>query len=168
MAQGILSGLVAGRGGSVDIASAGLRPGGRPMASEALAALRALAAGPPDMSGHVSSTLEAGDIERADLVLGMGREHVREVVVLVPGAWGRTFTLKELVRRGEGVGPRADGQPLGDWLAVASVGRTRSDMLGSNPLDDVADPIGGSSSMFEQTAAELEDLGRRLVGLLWG
>jgi protein-tyrosine-phosphatase len=138
------------------------------MAPDALAALRALDTESPDMSGHASSTLGAGDIERADLVLGMAREHVREVVVLVPGAWERTFTLKELVRRGEAVERRADGQSIGDWLAVASVGRTRRDMLGSNPLDDVADPIGGSASMFEQTAAEIEDLCRRLVGLLWG
>jgi protein-tyrosine-phosphatase len=66
------------------------------------------------------------------------------------------------------VGSRADGQALGDWLAAASEGRSRQGLLGAAPADDVADPIGGTPSMFEKTAAEIEDLCRRLIGLLWG
>jgi protein-tyrosine phosphatase len=168
MAQAILSSLLTRRAVPAQITSAGLLPGGQPMPREALAAVAALSNGGPDMSAHRSRALTARDVERADLVLGMAREHVREAVMLVPAAWNWTFTLKELVRRGEAVGSRADGQALGDWLAAVSEGRSRQGLLGAAPADDVADPIGGTPSMFEQTAAEIEDLCRRLIGLLWG
>lgn len=138
------------------------------MPREALDAVSALSDSGPDMSVHRSRLLTARDVERADLVLGMAREHVREAVMLEPAAWKWTFTLKELVRRGEALGCRAEGQALGDWLAAASEGRNRRGLLGAAPADDVADPIGGTSSMFEQTAAEIEELCRRLIGLLWG
>jgi len=168
MAQAILSGLLARRAVSAEIASAGLLAGGQPMAPEALAAISALGGASPEMSDRRSRTLTARDVERADLVLGMAREHVREAVVLAPAAWGRTFTLKELVRRGEAEGSRTEGQALGDWLAAASKGRSRQGLLGAEPSDDVADPIGGTPSMFEETAAEIEELCRRLIVLLWG
>ena len=50
---------------------------------------------------HVARTLDASilAVEGHDLVLTMTREHLREVVALDPGAWPRTFTLKEIVRR---------------------------------------------------------------------
>jgi protein-tyrosine-phosphatase len=97
----------------------------------------------------------------------MTREHVREAVMLAPAAWSWTFTLKELVRRGEVLGSRAEGQALRDWLAAVSRGRDRRGLLGAAPADHVADPIGGTPSMFEQTAAEIQELCRRLIGLLW-
>jgi protein-tyrosine phosphatase len=168
MAEAILSRLLARRAVPAEIASAGLLGGGRPMPSEALDALATLSDSGPDMSAHRSRTLTARDVERADLVLGMTREHVREAVVLEPAAWSWTFTLKELVRRGEAVGSRAEGQALRNWLAAVSEGRDRRGLLGTASADYVADPMGGTPSMFEQTATEIEELCRRLIGLLWG
>ena len=107
MAQVILSGLLADRPSSTEIVSAGLISPGQAMAPEALAAVDGQG---PDMSGHRSRTLTSHDVLRADLVLGMAREHVREVVVLVPEAWPHSYTLKELVRRGERHGSRLAGQ----------------------------------------------------------
>ena len=138
------------------------------MPPEALAALAALGESGPDMSAHRSRVLTAGEVEGADLVLGMTRQHVREAVLLVPAAWDRTFTLKELVRRGEAVGSRAKHQTLRDWLATVSQGRSRHRLLGAAPIDDLADPIGWTPSMFKETAVEIDELCRRVVGLLWG
>ncbi len=100
-------------------------------------------------------------------MLGLARDHVREVVVRWPEAWGRTFTLKELVRRGEGVGPRRADEELPDWLGRVSEDRDRRDLLGSSNLDDVVDPIGGLPSMFEQVAGEIQRLCVSLTDLVW-
>ncbi|HVW34080.1 MAG TPA: hypothetical protein VHL53_16205, partial [Acidimicrobiia bacterium] len=100
---------------------------------------------------------------------GMGRSHVREAVALAgPGVLPRAFTLKELVRRGEARGGRGPDEPLGDWLARLAAGRRPADLLGENPADDVADPVGGPKKDYERTAAELDDLATRLARLLAG
>jgi protein-tyrosine-phosphatase len=88
-------------------------------------------------------------------------------VLLEPEAWPRTFTLKELARRGAELGPRPPFESPGAWLARAHEGRDRPDLLGDSPLDDVADPYGGPSSAYEAAVTEIEDLVDRLVSLLW-
>src|SRR5205085_4940202 len=99
--------------------------------------------------------------------LGLERAHVREVVVLVPAAWPRAFTLKELVRRGEALGHRCPRESLGAWLARAHAGRSHHDLVGSSISDDVADPYGLSDAAYEETAAEIDNLVARLVALAW-
>ena len=116
---------------------------------------------------QLSRQLLQGDLQRADLVLAMERTHVRHSVLLVPEAWARTFTLKELVRRGEELGRRPPVESPGAWLARAHQGRDRPDLLGDSALDDVADPYGGPSSAYEAVVTEIEDLVDRLVRLLW-
>ena len=59
----------------------------------------------------------------ADLVLVMTREHVRDVVVLDRDAWSRTFTLKELVRRAQGVEPPSAADGVAGWLRRLGEGR---------------------------------------------
>jgi len=147
----------------VAAASAGLLDGGRPVSPEVVTALAPFGI---DLSGHRSTRLTAAALEGADLVVGMERRHGREAVLLVPAAWPRTFTLKELVRRGEKVGPRPAGQPLDAWLAVVGDGRERTDLVGRSPEDDVADPLGGDLAAYRATAAELADLVQRLARLL--
>jgi hypothetical protein len=93
---------------------------------------------------------------------------VREAVLLSPGCWSRTFTLKDLVRRGEEAGPRRPDQPLAAWLAHLHAGRTRADLLGASVDDDVADPIGRKRGVYEGTATELDDLTARLAKLVVG
>jgi protein-tyrosine phosphatase len=167
MAEAILSELVRRRGIDAGIASVGLMPGGVPIPPETQDALRSLHYDSSRLAAHRSRELREADITSADLVLGLARDHVREVVVRVPSAWDRTFTLKELVRRGEAVGPRQPGQELSSWLAAVGLERTRADLLGSSDADDVADPIGGPPSAFEQTAAEIQGLCESLSGLVW-
>jgi protein-tyrosine-phosphatase len=167
MAEAILTELVRRRGIAADVSSVGLLPGGVPIPPETQDALRALHYESPRLAAYRSRKLSDADIDSADLLLGLARDHVREIVVRVPSAWDRTFTLKELVRRGDAVGPRRPDQELSSWLAAVSVERTRADLLGSSDTDDVADPIGGPPSAFEQTAAEIERLCESLSGLVW-
>jgi protein-tyrosine-phosphatase len=82
--------------------------------------------------------------------------------------WPRAFTLKELVRRGEDIGPRPGGQSVEEWLLKAHAGRTHADLLGEDKADDIHDPIGSSRAQYEKTATEIEDLTDRLVALLFG
>ena len=110
------------------------------------------------MTDHRSRTLSKSDVLEADIIFGMAREHVREVVVLDPEAWGRTFTLKEFVRRGRSIPPWYPERPFAAWLADVHQGRQRAEMQGDSPDDDVADPIGGTPAEFVATARLLRDL----------
>ncbi len=103
----------------------------------------------------------------ADLVVGMAREHVRETVIRRPDRYGRVFTLREIVRRGDEAGPRGPDETVDDWLGRLHAGRTPSAHLGASPLDDVADPVGRGPEVYERTAAELDVLVGRLADLLW-
>jgi len=149
---------------TVTVVSAGLLESGHPVSPEVVQAMVPFGV---ELAGHRSTQLTATAVDGADLILGMERRHGREAVVLVPTAWTRTFTLKELVRRGEKVGPRRSGQPLAGWLAAVGDGRERTDLVGRSPEDDVADPLGGDRSAYRATATELADLVRRLARLLW-
>jgi protein-tyrosine phosphatase len=121
-----------------------------------------------DISGHRSHRVTVADLTWADLVLGMAREHVRHAVVTAPNTWPRAFTLKELVRRGDEIGPAKPGERLADWLDRVHEGRERAAQLGDSPVDDVADPMGGPPRAYADTAALLDELTGRLAGLCWG
>ncbi len=144
------------------VASAGLLRDGDPASAHGVDVLRSRGL---DMTPHRSQVVTGELLSSADLVLGMAREHVREAVVMAPALWPRTFTLKELVRRGEAAGPRGADEPLEAWLARVGQGRKVADLSGSSPDDDVADPIGGPRSAYERLAAELDDLLDRLVAV---
>lgn len=164
MTEYLLRALLAQVGVPGTVSSAGLLPGGHPPPPDGVQVMSARGI---DTSGHVSRTLQDEMIGAADLILGMGREHVQAVVVAEPEAWSRTFTLKEIVRRGEQVGPRAPGQGLDQWLAQVGAGRLPTDLVGSSADDDVDDPIGRSPGAWEQVAGELSILVDRLVDLVW-
>ena len=165
MAEGLLARRLASAGIDATVSSAGLYQGGAPATEHASATLARQGI---DLSQHRSRQLDGELVAGADLVLGMTTEHVREAVVHDPGALARAFTLKELVARGEMIGPRRAGESIDDWLRRAGQGRSTSDLLGA-PSDqlDVADPIGGPLSGYDRTAAEIDGLLDRLVRLLW-
>lgn len=165
MTEPLLSARLAALGAPVPVHSAGISGISAPPPPEAVAAL---AARGHDISGHRGRTVQPGDLAAAELILGMTREHVRHVVVLAPAAWPRTFTLRELVRRGQQAGPRMPGEPLARWLDRAGHGRDHRDLLGSSAEDDIADPYGGPAQQYELTAALLDQLTRELADLGWG
>ena len=165
MAAALLARRLDDAGVKATVSSAGLLFDGRPVTDHGLAVMGTRGI---DTSGHRSRKLRPGLLQEADLVVGMARDHVREAVALVPGAVGRAFTLKEIVRRGEERGGRVPGEALDAWLARLHEGRRPVDLLGDSDADDVADPIGGPRRSYERTAEELDDLTARLARLLSG
>ena len=120
-----------------------------------------------DLTSHRSTTLTTSMVADADLVVGMSLRHVQEAVLAEPVAWERSFRLKEIVRRGEFVGPRLPGQDVAAWIRAAQGDRDRTALAHVSPEDDVADPYGGPYAGYEATAVELDDLTGRLAALLW-
>jgi protein-tyrosine phosphatase len=163
MAAALLGRWLENAGVEAVVASAGLLFDGRPATDhgQAVMADRAI-----DTSGHRARKLRPEMLASADIVIGMAGEHVREAVALVPDAWTRAFTLKEIVRLGEERGGRSPGEPVGQWLARLHEGRRRQDLLGDSDDNDVADPIGGPRGSYQRTADELDGLTARLAGLL--
>ena len=83
-------------GPEVQVRSAGtLGLAGRGIEPEMVAHLKA--AGVPEVE-FVARRMTPADVRGADLVLGLGREHRREAVELVPAAVRRAFTLLEFAR----------------------------------------------------------------------
>ncbi len=148
------------------MSSAGLFPSGRAATDHAIATMadRGL-----DLETHRSHRLDTAMVQRADLVIGMAREHVREVAIIAPEALGRCFTLKELVRGGEAVGARKPSEPFADWLGHLSVGRRREDLVGvgHNDAFDIRDPAGSTRADYEVTADEIDGLLGRFIELVW-
>jgi protein-tyrosine phosphatase len=120
-----------------------------------------------DLADHRGRLMTPGDVNEATLILGMGRRHVREVVTVDPGAWTRTFTLREIVRRAQSMGPRGAGQSLADWLVFVHHGRRMVDLHGKSPGDDIADPLGGSLRDYRASAETISDLVTELTRLAW-
>jgi protein-tyrosine phosphatase len=120
-----------------------------------------------DLEGHQSRGMTEPMLVGADLVIGMGRRHVQEAVLLDPPCWPKAFMLKELVRRGGLIGPRRPDQGIRSWIDAVHGDRTRASLVHRTAVDDVADPYGGTLAQYEATAAELAQLTAQLTGLLW-
>lgn len=163
MAEALLRDRLVRRGLPGTVRSAGLYFDGR--AAEQ-GSLDAMARRGLDLRDFRSRVMDDALLRGADLVLGMAREHVREAAVLVPGAFERTFTLKELVRRGAELGGPRPNEPFWAFVARLAEGRRFDAHLGSSPADDVADPMGRSAAVFESTAATIEQLVDQAVDLL--
>lgn len=149
---------------SASVSSAGMLGDGSPPPPQVISALAGYGL---DAAAYRGRALREGDLVGSDLVLAMAREHLRYAIVTLPGVWARAFTLKELVRRGQQIGPRLAGEPLAGWLGRAHAGRERSALLGDSPDDDVADPTGGAPQEYIAAAAELDQLLARLVEHAW-
>lgn len=165
MAQVLLTRTVDERGVDARVSSAGVLFDGQPATPTAV---DVMAGRGLDLTAHRSRIVTPEMVGSADLVVTMAREHVREVVIRRPDRYGRVFTLKELVRRGDEHGPRRPDEALGAWLGRVAEGRRPAAHEGASPVDDVADPIGQGAEVYERTAADLDALTTRLADLLWG
>ena len=164
MAAALFAREIDGSGESVEISSAGILPVAGAIPGEVVEVMGAYGI---DLSAHRSRTMTAEVVADADLLVGMGRRHVREAVLLDPGSWPRAFTLKSLVQRGHEVGPRVPGSDLASWLDTVHDGRTRTELAHRSTVDEVADPYGGPLSGYRATARELSELTSELADLLW-
>lgn len=164
MAEALMRHRLSGSGLKVSIESRGLMPSGRPMPELAQGAMARRGI---DVSEYRSIQLQPQDVADTRLLLGMERRHVREAVVLDPGALGRCFTIRDFVSRARSVGPRA-GRKFTDWLAEVGEGRGPADLMGDGRPDELPDPMGGSPEFFEAVACELEGLIDNIIWLVLG
>jgi protein-tyrosine phosphatase len=164
MAEALLRDSLQSRGVDARVSSAGISFDGRGATEDAI---RAAEAFDLDITGHRSRIMNAEVVQQADLVIGMERLHAREAVVLGPTLFGRTFTLKEIVRRGELIGPRRADESLDEWMARAGEGRRPMELFGESPDDDIPDPYQQSPKVYAKCIELLDDLTDRLVDLVW-
>lgn len=159
MAEALLRVRLAQRGieGVVEVGSAGLWEGGFPVSKPVL---DAVAERGGHLEAHRSRRVTTEMARECDLVLGLAREHVHEVVALDSDLAARTFTLKALARHLEGRRPRQTGESLAEYVAAESV-------LDAGPDDDVEDPYGRPLSAIAETADEIATLLDRIVSPLW-
>jgi protein-tyrosine phosphatase len=120
-----------------------------------------------DLATHRSTPLAVDDVRRSDLVLGLERRHVQEIVLLDPGTFAKAYTLKELVRRGNEIGPRPPDEPIAAWLARVHQGRRPIDLIGASLDDDITDPTGSRAVDHRTTAEEIDRLTTATLALLF-
>jgi protein-tyrosine phosphatase len=168
MAAALLARHLAGAGVEAGVSSTGILFDGKPATDFGVAVMADRGI---DTSGHRSRKIRAEMVAGADIVIGMAREHLTEALAFGSEAWGRAFTLKEIVRLGEEHGGREPGESLEQWLARLHQARLQTgvrttDLFAPSADDDVADPIGGPRRSYKRTADELDDLTARLARLL--
>lgn len=163
----VAAALLEKRLGPVDtglsIASVGLKFTGEPTPETGVSVMAERGI---DLAPHRSVAVTTETVAEADLILGMTREHVRDVVGISPAAWPKTFTLKDFVRRADKVGPPRRHQRLSDWLETVGEGRDPRDVLGADPEDEVPDPYGQRAKVWERVVDELDDLVSKIPRLL--
>ncbi len=150
--------------GAWQVDSAGTNvPGPWPLNDHAAAAL---AARLPHVEPHIARPLSRAVVGEADLVLTASRRQRGLVVQAVPGAIGRTFTIRQFARLCDAVGPLpgdADPGAAGRRL-VAEAKRARSSLQPvPGEQDDLPDPMGGSPADFELCADRLQDAIDRIL-----
>jgi protein-tyrosine-phosphatase len=168
MAAALFAAQTRGLTGSVEVSSAGLLSEVRAVPNEVpIEVLEVMAPYGIDLRDHRSRQLTAAMVSGSDLVIGMGRRHIQEAVLLDPSCWPRAFMLKELVRRGNAFGPRVPSQTIPVWIDGVHGDRTRTSLAHRSSADEVADPYGGPLAQYWSTATELGLLVARLTELLW-
>lgn len=160
MAAGLLAELLDRTEVACTVGSAGFLTEDRPASDHGVALMQERGI---DLAGHRSRRLTSELVADADLVLCMERAHVREVAVLHPDAFDRTFTLPELARRATEAGPRLPDETVGDWLRRVGRERRPGDLVAHVPEDEVPDPYGGPRREYRRTAEQIEALLRVVV-----
>ncbi len=164
MAAALFAAEVEHHSDQIDVSSAGIRATAAPAPDQVGAALAPYGI---EFQPQECRALTEPLIVTADLVIGMTRLHIKEIVALDPPSWSRAFTYKELVRRGGEVGPRRPDQGFRSWIDAVHGDRQRASLFDRSGSDDLADPYGGSLDDYRATAMELAGLTRRLAKLLW-
>jgi protein-tyrosine-phosphatase len=164
MAEALMHKRVAELQASAGVASVGLLEGGRFSPPEVIELMAQIGA---DLSDRTSRQVSVEDLDRSDLVLTMERQQLREVSIMTPTAWAKTFTLKELVGRCASVGGRLEGEPVESWIARVHDGREPADLLGESSVDEVADPYGGTAEDYAATKLEIDALVAQLADLIF-
>ena len=142
--------------------SAGFADGGEEPTDNTV---RYLATRGVDVSGYKSHWMTDHSIRGAHLIVTAEKAHVIAIAGRWPESFGYTFTLPELVERGEAVGPRGNRR-LKEWLGDVNNGRPATLDYLDTEIDEIADPTGRSPAAWKAAWEEIDDLTRRLVTLL--
>jgi protein-tyrosine-phosphatase len=145
------------------VASAGFMSDGAPAPPEVLDVMAAIGI---DLSDHRSRLVRPELLAAADLIIGMTRQHVIDVADRMPDVWVRTFTLAEIGRRGENLGPRRQGETLSQWVSRLHGGRTRASILSLPLADDIPDPMGRRLRAYQRTRDVLTNKVEGLAALI--
>ena len=166
MAGALLTQRLGALGVDATVSTAGTRAApGRPAVPDAIAVM---ADDGLDITAHRSRRAEPELVARADLVVAMEREHVRELALAARGDWGRVFTLKELARLTQTFGARTEATPLRDWATSLGADRTSASLLAAGPDDDMRDPIGRPRREFRRVRDAIDQLWAELLPTLFG
>lgn len=136
---------------SLDIHSGGLMAGGHPMPPAGVQTGTHLGI---DFSAHRSRELDRSDLDGFDVILTMARAQSRELAADNPQLAHRIFTVKQFARWVD-EHPLPDATTLRAWLDRAAHDRPRSDFLGDDENDDVADPIASPPSAWVAMVRDL-------------
>jgi len=102
---------------------------------------------------HRSRQATAAELDNADLVIALAREHVSWMRRTHPRAAAHTATLKRLARD-----LPAGTAPLGERLAALGL-----DAVELESWEDVVDPAGGDLDVFLDCAREIADLLHEII-----
>ncbi|WP_052425300.1 hypothetical protein [Streptomyces fulvoviolaceus] len=120
-----------------------------------------------ELGGYVreftARRLDVGQIERADLVLGLERCHREAAVRLCPLALRRCFTLREFVRLMDGAGTGAGTRRDAVRLAASRRGVV---VPAPGESDGIDDPVGAAPDVHRARALEVRDAVLTLAGIL--
>lgn len=148
------------------VLSAGVRASSGATASDP--ALRMLAGRGVDVRRHRSTRIDERHVRHSHLIVCAEHEQVLSISGAHPGSFRKTFTLPEIVRLGEEVGPR-HRSTLDDWLgriAERRVDPMRYLEMPSSAIGELADPTGMSSATWHLAFDEIDDLTYRLAELI--
>lgn len=149
MAAAIASRIKDERGLDIAIASAGLAAReGDPATPEAIQALAAMGI---NLQDHRARQVTGALVEDADLILTMTRSHKEFLLQFYPAARGKTFTLKEYVRKGE-------EKPSREELREEAGAKAAAGEQSASADDDIPDPFGRPLEVYQATARELASL----------
>jgi protein-tyrosine phosphatase len=123
---------------------------GMPMSWRTRDAIAALGLPVPS---HRSRQASPRELDSADLVIALARDHVEWMRRVHPTAAPRTGTLRRLDEQ-----LAHDDRPLTDRVAELGLASVRLE-----PWEDVADPAGGDGHVFDDTAREIATLIHSLV-----
>jgi protein-tyrosine phosphatase len=164
MAAAILERRLSERGVDARVTSAGTRPWNAGATDHSVTVMRERGL---DISGHENCQLTRDLVDKADLVLGMTRDHVSFAVARSPETAGRAFLVGELARLGGQVGPRDASEPLARWAERAANARPQNRPLG-RAVDEIADPVGEPIDVYRRTAEVLDRRLSEIADLLGG
>jgi protein-tyrosine-phosphatase len=136
-----------------EIGSAGLIHGGRPVPPNGLLVSAELGL---DLADHLSRQADVHGLRDWDVILTMTREHVRELVAADATLWPRVFTIKQFRRWIEENSP-PPGTGLGGWIDSAAAERSRFDIVGTSPHDDIDDPLRSPPEAWRAMAGVMDE-----------